>query len=212
MTELVWHELGDRFFETGLDRGVLYLEDGSGVAWNGLVSISENGNTTVDPIYLDGRKINDKVTVGDYSATLSAYTYPVEFERFDGVIEVSNGFSLAHQGLSRFGLSYRTRIGNELFPILGYKIHVLYNLLATISDVSFLSTSDSVSAIAFEWKISAIPVDIPDYEPTAHFVLDTTRAPSGLVTAVEDQLYGSSSANAKLPPLSYFLNLATMDW
>jgi len=213
MTVLVWDEVGSKKFEAALDRGVLYLEDCSGVVWNGLASISEKTSINVEPVYWDGRKFNDIVTLGEYSATLFAFTYPEEFQDYQGILDIANGFHLLDQRLKRFGLSYRTMIGDDVLSInKGYKIHVVYNLMALISDIDHDSLSDSVEAIKFEWELTSVPIDVAGYEPTSHFILDTTNAPSGLVTAVEGKLYGNLTVNASLPPLSYFLNLATQDW
>lgn len=212
MSILTWDDVGSRQFETGLDRGVLYLEDGSGVSWNGLVSVSEKTSTTAEALYFDGRKFNDVVVPGDYAAELSAFTYPDEFSRYEGVLEVGNGLSFYDQRLPRFGLSYRTKIGNDLDPEAGYKIHVIYNLIAIPSDIDYGSVSDTISPVTFKWNLTAVPTDEPGYEPTAHFMIDTTKAPSGLITAVEGKLYGNDFVDAFLPDLSYFLNISTQDW
>lgn len=49
MPGLVWDRVGDRTYESGLDRGVLYLPDGSAVPWNGLTSIVENFDRKLTP-------------------------------------------------------------------------------------------------------------------------------------------------------------------
>lgn len=213
MTALAWDVITDRKFEGGLDRGVLYLPDGSGIAWNGLVSLSEKTDIAIEPLYFDGRKFNDVVTLGDYSAELSAFTYPDEFSQFEGVVNVANGFSLNNQRLKRFGLSYRTKIGDAFQGLsAGYKIHVVYNLLATPSDNEYKTLGENVEPLTFKWTITSVPVDVAGYEPTAQFVLDTTVSPVGLVTAVEEALYGDGTTDARLFPMSYFINLATSDW
>jgi hypothetical protein len=213
MTALKWDEIGSRQFEAGVDRGVLYLADGTGVVWNGLVSVAEKTSVTIEPLYFDGRKFNDSVTLSDYSATITAFTYPDEFFEYEGLVDIGNGFGLFDQRLARFGISYRTKIGDDLVALTkGYKIHVVYNLIATPGDISHESLSDSPDAIQFQWDVTAVPVRVPGFEPTAHFVLDTIKSPAGLKAAIEGHLYGSSTVDANLPPLSYFLNLASMDW
>lgn len=213
MTQLTWQDLGDRKFEVGLDRGVLFLEDGSGIPWNGLVSVSEKTSITVKPLYFDGQKFNDNVVLGDYAATLSAFTYPDEFLEYEGILDAGNGISIYDQPLKRFGLSYRTKLGNDVDGIdAGYKIHVIYNLIAIPSAQDFNTISDDTSATLFTWDISAVPVDVAGYAPTAHFVLDTTLSPAGLISSAEGWLYGSSSVDSQLKPMSFFINLANMDW
>lgn len=212
MATLVWNQVGDRKYESGVDRGVLYLEDGSGIAWNGLISVNEKTAVTVEPLYLDGRKFNEKITLGEYAATLSAFTYPDEFAQFEGVEDIGNGISMYNQRLSRFGLSYRTKIGNDVDGLTaGYKIHVLYNLLAVPTDTIFDSLSVTPEAIAFQWELTSIPVDLSDYEPTAHLVIDSTKTPPDFIYQVEEILYGTVSTSPRLPSFSYLVNLALTD-
>lgn len=212
MSVLIWDNIGSRRFETGLDRGVLYLSDGSGVAWSGLVSVSEKTSTTTEALYFDGRKFNDVVGIGDYSAELSAFTYPNEFSEIAGIVEAGRGISFYDQRLSRFGLSYRTKLGNDLQgPDAGYQIHVIYNLIAVVSeDIGHDSISDSVTPITFKWDISAVPIEVPGFEPVSHIVIDTTKSPSDIVTDLEHKLYGTASTAPILPELSYILHLATV--
>lgn len=209
MSVLVWNQIGDRKFETGLDRGVLYLQDGSGVPWNGLISVVEKTAMTIEPLYLDGRKYAENIILGEYAATLSAFTYPDEFIEIEGIADVGNGVFMANQKPSRFGLSYRTKIGNDVDgPTSGYKIHILYNLLAVPSDQTFDSASDTPEAVAFQWELSSIPLNISDYHPSAHLIVDSTKTPPELVAEIEDLLYGTVSTNSRLPSMSYFINLA----
>src|SRR5689334_11158048 len=114
MSTLVWDGVGDRLYENGVTRGVLYKDDGVGVAWNGLISVEETSGDSVSPIHFDGVKFNDLVTLGDFEAKLKAYTYPDEFLPYEGVLEEQAGFFISNQPKSRFGLSYRTLIGSDI--------------------------------------------------------------------------------------------------
>lgn len=203
MTAIVWDEVGERRYETGVDRGVLYLTDDSGVPWNGLTSVTEKttGNSE-SPLYFDGVKYGEHLAIGDFSATLKAYTYPDEFLEFEGIIDVGNGLFVTGQMPKRFGLSYRTKIGNDLEGLdHGYKIHILYNLLATPSPKTFDAISDA-QVSEFSWEISAVPGEISGLRPTAHVILDTRFMDPLLISDIERTLYGDSGANPQLPRIS----------
>jgi hypothetical protein len=193
MTRLVWNKTGERKFEAGVDRGVLYLPDGSGVPWNGLIGVEEDlSNVESTPYYYDGVKYLDTRYPGDFSATLRAYTYPDEFLQFDGYADLAHGALLAHQPVyDRFSLSYRTHIGNDVDgPTHGYKIHILYNLVATPDNRSYPTLSRTVDPTDLSWKIAGVPEHVPGYRPTVHLVLDTTRLDPHLVADIEALLYG----------------------
>jgi len=175
MTTLVWDAVGDRVYETGVDRGVLYLSDGRGVPWNGLTAVEDRTTSTVTPLYWDGVKYNDLFVVGDFVGLLKAYTYPDEFMEFEGVQEVDNGLFVAGQTPKIFGLSYRTKIGNDLTSELGYKIHILSNLTAVPSTKAFKTISDTMAAVEFEWTLTAVPSHVPGYKPTSHLIFDTSK-------------------------------------
>lgn len=203
MTALVWDQVGTRFYETGVDRGVLYLPEGNGIPWSGLISVNEQaaGNEG-SPIYFDGVKIANILAYGDFAASLRAYTYPDEFLEFEGILEVGNGLFVANQKQRRFGLSYRTKIGNDVDGSdLGYKIHVLYNLLATPSQKNY-QTVPINNAIEFEWNITSIPGEVPGFLPTAHLIFDTRSMGPLLIADIESTLYGDELDNAFLPPIS----------
>ena len=210
MTALAWDGVGQRFFETGLDRGVLYLSDGSGVPWNGLTAVDEkvlNAKTT--PIYWDGVKIDDVISVGEFSATLKAITYPDEFLEYEGTVESTNGIFVTGQTPSLFGLSWRTKIGNDVSSLLGYKIHVAVNLSATWSQKSHGTQTDKPDMDEFEWTLNGIPSRVPGYEPTAHLIFDTSKSTPEFIAVVEEMLYGSVSTNAYLPSLGDLVSLAS---
>lgn len=207
MTKLMWDQIGERIYESGVDRGVLYLADGSGVPWNGLINVTETKTGGEgSPIYFDGVKVADHAIPGDFAATLKAYTYPDDFLEYEGVVESENGLFIANQQPRRFGLSYRTKIGNdEEGSGLGYKIHILYNLTAIPSQKSYQTDRDN-SAMEFEWSISAIPGETPGFRPTAHLILDTRHMNPLLLADIESTLYGTDFVNARLPPISTLVN------
>lgn len=205
MTVLQWDQIGDRVFESGVDRGVLYFPEGGGVAWNGIISVSESPNATVRPVYFDGVKSDDIVTPGDWAGTLNAYTYPEEFLRFEGVLEDQSGFWVADQPNLTFGLSYRTKVGDDVLGLdLGYKIHLLYNLTAIPSAKAYATLTVDPTPINFSWSLSSIPENIDGYRPTAHVIIDSRTMDPYLLQDVEDLLYGDEDGVPTLPPLKGF--------
>jgi hypothetical protein len=199
MSNIVWDQIEDKTYETGLDRGVLFFPDGGAVAWNGLTSVDEINRTTSEPVYFDGVKFNDIVTLGDFAAVLRAYTYPDEFLQFEGIVEEQTGLYLADQPQNLFHLSYRTMIGTA--DDQGYKLHLLWNLTAIPAVVSHQTVSDSFSPIEFEWSITAIPESIPGYRPTAHVILDSRRIDPLLLQDIETILYGDPLDEDRVPTM-----------
>lgn len=205
MTLLVWDEPGTRVYENGLDRGVLYLSDGSGIPWNGLTSVVEKSQASKTSLYFDGMKFSDLVVLGAFSAVMKAYTYPSEFERLSGSSELQPGITLEDQPLGTFDLSYRTQVGNDVDGDTGHKIHIVYNLTAVPSDRSRQTMGDSVSLTEFEWDISGIPEEFDGFRPSAHIIIDTRTTDEELVEELEAFLYGTESEDALLPPLTEML-------
>jgi hypothetical protein len=202
MATLVWDQVGDRLYEIGVSKGVLYQDDGIGVPWNGLISVEESIDNEVEPVHFDGIKFNDIVTIGDFSAVLRAFTYPDEFDYYQGVMETQDGFFVTNQPLSKFGLSYRTEIGNDISGAdLGYKIHLLYNLTAIPSPITHQSLSEDIDPIEFEWTISAIPEEIENYRSTAHVIFDSRKLDPQLLIDLESILYGDDENEPHLPSL-----------
>ena len=212
MAVLTWDDPGTRVYESGVDRGVLYLPGGLGIAWNGLISVDEqvSGNSQ-DPLYYDGIKYSDVVVPGDFAASLKAYTYPDEFLPFEGTLEVNNGMFVTGQTQARFGLSYRTKVGTDESGDAGYKIHVLYNLLAVPAAKTHETISDSESPIEFEWNLTAIPSDTPGFKPTAHLIFDTRKMSSLLLDDIEQTLYGDDITAPNLPPINIFVTFIS-EW
>jgi hypothetical protein len=200
---IVWDKVGDRKYETGLDTGVLYLPDGSGVAWNGLTSVIEHFDKTTSPVYYDGMKINDLVTLGDFSATLKAVTYPDEFEELEGLYPMKQGIFVGDQMPQSFGLCYRNQLGNDVEgDVVGYKIHILYNVVAIPTDKTYATISQDPSLVEFEWDLVAVPEEVPGFRPTAHIVINSIDVDPLLLAELEEILYGGYSAEARLIPMA----------
>lgn len=208
MATLVWDKVGDRRYETGIDRGVLYLPGGGSVAWNGLVSIKENLGRDIKSYYMDGVKYLDHVVPGSYSANLQAYTYPEALDDFLGNTELVPGVITHDQRTKSFALSYRTRIANDIEGLdYGYRIHVVYNVQAFPNDFSVETLSESPDLQPIEWNLTSTPSVVFGAYPTSHISLNSLRIAPPLLSMLEGRLYGTSSADPSLPELIEFLNI-----
>lgn len=208
MTALQWDQVGDRRYETGIDRGVLYLPDGTVAPWNGLTGIDSGGSSESESLYLDGVKFLERYKPGDFQASLKAFTYPDEFNVCLGNVEVHEGLTYHDQTIETFGLSYRTLIGNDVEgTALGYKIHLLYNLIAIPDNSSYSSLNESVSPLEFSWTLKGIPKNILGYKPTVHISIDSTKTDAARMEDVEELLYGTDTDDPRLPDIDEFTYL-----
>ena len=209
MAVLVWGNIGERYYETGVDRGVLFPTTGDGVPWNGLVSVSEAPSGGEPRLYyFDGFKYLNLATAEEFAATIEAFSAPDEFDKCDGTASIHNGLFITQQKRESFGLSYRTRIGNDVDGTdHGYKIHLVYNALASPSSRANSTLNDSPSPITFSWGITTAPPPITGFKPSAHFVIDSRKTPRAVLGLIEGVLYGNSVANSRLPEVSELMEL-----
>lgn len=214
MAKLVWDQAGQKFFETGVSNGVLYVSDGqggylNGVAWNGLTSVAENpSGAEANPVYADNIKYLNIISAEEFGATIEAYTYPDEFMECDGSAQVVAGVNIGQQARKSFGISYRTRVGNDVAgDNLGYKIHVIYNCQAAPSGKTYSTVNESPEAITFSWEVTTTPVPVEGFRPTATVVFDSTKLDAEKMAAVENALYGDASSEAALPSIEELLAL-----
>lgn len=201
MTRIDWARIGDRYFEAGIDRGVLYVEGNTGVPWIGLVSFNQNqsGGEPMDR-YLDGIKISNRSSPEDFEGTLEAYTHPVEFERCDGTYRADNGLRITQQRRRYFHLAYRSKIGNDIGGLdRAYKIHLLYNLKAQPSDRGYHTLTDENEPLTLSWKITARSAVVSGYRPSAHYFIDSRDIPTELLGQLEDILYGTDLTEPSIP-------------
>ena len=191
MARLTWDAVGQRGYQIGVSNGVLYLKDGRVAVWNGLTRVEESADAELTSYYLDGVKFLENLAPGDFSAKLKAWTYPDELDEVTGIAHAADGLSYHEQPPRSFNLSYQTRIGNDQNPNVGYKIHLLYNLLAAPDETTFETISDETSPVEFGWSITGTPPRISGFRPTVHVSLDSTRVDPLVLQAVEDVLYGT---------------------
>lgn len=203
MAKLVWDQVGERFYETGTKKGVLYLQQNgaypAGVAWNGLTAVNESPEgAEANDIYADDIKYLTLRSAENFKATIEAYTYPEEFEECDGSRIITSGVTIGAQPRKSFGFSFVTTYGNDTeLDEYGYKIHLIYGATVSPSEKSYQTINDSPEAISFSWEVDTIPVPVTGYKPTAHIVINstkfTTTAQQNALKTFEDVLYGSSS-------------------
>lgn len=201
MPRLEWGVAGQRFYETGVDQGVLYVDSAPGVPWMGLIAVSENpSGGDPRPLYIDGVKYLNLSSAEEYEASITALSAPVEFAPCDGAVAIQNGLFATQQPRKSFGFSYRTQIGNDAEGSdFGQKLHVVYNALAAPPQRSSNTINDGVDPLRLTWSISTMAPSITGYRPTAHLVVDSRYADEAALSALEDILYGDASHNARLP-------------
>jgi hypothetical protein len=201
MTRIDWARAGERYFEAGIDRGVLYVNGNPGVPWVGLVNFNQtqSGGEPAER-YLDGIKISNRTSPEQFEGTLEAYTYPVEFERCDGTYRADNGLRITQQRRIAFHMTYRSKIGNDVAGLdKAYKIHIMYNLRAQPSDRGYRTLIDQNEPLVFSWKLTSRAVAILGHRPSAHFIVDSRDIPAELLVQLEDILYGTELTNPSIP-------------
>ena len=205
MTRVLWDQVGERLYETGVDCGVLYLPtDGvydTGFAWNGLTTVTESpSGAEATALYADNIKYLNLVSVEEFGATIEAYTYPDQFAECDGSATPFPGVAIGQQPRRQFGLAYRTRLGNDTEGNEhGYKLHLVYGATAAPSEKAYATINDSPEAVTFSWELWTVPVAYADGKPTASITIDSTKVDADALAALEDLLYGTIGTDPSLP-------------
>jgi hypothetical protein len=212
MTKLAWDKPGERTYETGVSKGVLYLQNNGiydeGVAWNGLTTLTESpSGAESNKQYADNMVYLNLLSVEQFGGTIEAFTYPDEWAECDGSAEPTPGVLVGQQSRRTFGLSYQTKVGNDMDPEAGYKIHLVYGALAAPSEKAYATVNDSPEAMGLSWDISTTPVEVPGtnpvtgkpYKPTASLVVDSTKVDATALATLQDAIYGTSGTDPRLP-------------
>lgn len=206
--KITWDAEGQHLYETGVDRGVLYVKGTNGyeagVAWNGLTAVTESpSGAEATALWADNIKYLNLISAEEFAAKIEAYTYPDEFMQCDGSAALKTGVYAGQQGRKLFGLTYRTKIGNDTDgQEHGYKIHLIYNCQASPSEKNYETVNDSPSAITFSWDINTTPVNVTGFKPTACITIDSTKVDAAKLAAFEQTLYGTGGTpgtDAALP-------------
>ncbi len=206
MSKLVWDQTGERLYETGVKKGVLYPQASNGiypkgVAWNGLTGVTESpSGAEATPLYADDIKYLNLMSTEELGGTIEAYTYPDEFAECDGSASIATGVYIGQQPRKAFGMSYVTTLGNDVESnAYGYKIHLIYGALAAPSEKAYSTINDSPEAITFSWDFSTTPVSVDGFKPTASIVIDSTKVDPIKLAALEKILYGDTEVEPRLP-------------
>lgn len=205
MAKLTWDAIGERFYETGVDHGVLYPQSAGtyplGVPWNGLTAVTESpSGAEATPQYADNIKYLNLVSAEEFGGTIEAFTYPDEFLECDGTASPSEGLAVGQQPRKPFGLSYRTLVGNDTEATdYGYKLHLIYGAMATPSEKAYATVNDTPEAITFSWELTTTSVPVEGYKPTATLTIDSTKVDATALESLEAILYGDESEEARLP-------------
>lgn len=206
MTKIIWDAVGQRFYESGVDHGVLYIPNNlgayiNGYAWNGLTAITESpSGAEASPQYADNIKYLNLISAEEFGGTIEAFTYPREFEQCDGTASPQAGVSIGQQSRKTFGLSYRTKVGNDIEgQDLSYKIHLVYGALAAPSEKARNTINDSPEAVAFSWEFTTTAVDVPGFKPSATLTIDKRYVDATAFAALETILYGAPGVDPRLP-------------
>lgn len=197
-TKLKWDQVGERSYETGVSKGVLYPQvNGAypkGVAWNGLTGVTESpSGAEASPLYADNIKYLNLLSAEEFGATVEAYTYPDEFAECNGEKSLAEGVTVGQQKRTPFGMSYQTKVGNDTDPEAGYKIHLIYGAQAAPSEKAYATVNDSPEAITFSWELTTTPVEVPNMKPTASITIDSTKVDATKLAALEEILYGKEA-------------------
>ena len=203
MSRITWDNAGERYYETGVKMGVLYPIQSNGkydkgVAWNGLTAVTESpSGAEATPLYADDIKYLNLMSNEEFGCTIEAYTFPDEFAECDGSAALVEGVMIGQQKRKTFGLCYRTSLGNDVDGAdHGYKLHLVYGCLAAPSEKAYATINDSPEAITFSWEVSTTPVAVAGFKPTSCITIDSTKADSGKLTALETILYGSDEGGS----------------
>ena len=211
MTALKWDQTGERLYETGVKKGVLYPqgENGTyplGVAWNGLTAVTESpSGAEATPLYADDIKYLSLLSTEEFAATVEAYMYPDEFKECNGELEIADGVTIGQQKRKAFGMCYRTVLGNDVDnDEYGYKLHIIYGALAAPSEKAYSTVNDSPEPTTMSWELSTTPVSVTGGKPTASITIDSTKADPAKLAALELILYGKDGnpgegSNPRLP-------------
>ena len=204
MAVLTWDQTGEKLYETGVQKGVLYPMDGAvygkGVAWNGLTAVNETpSGAESTKLYADDIKYLDIRSAEEFGATIEAYSSPEEFDACDGTAELADGVNIGQQNRKGFGFCYRSTIGNDTeYNNYGYKLHIIYGLTASPSERSYSTVNDSPEAATLSWEVSSTPVNVAGFKPTSIITINSKKINPEALKEIEDALYGTVEVEPKI--------------
>ena len=203
---MTWDNTGEKIWETGVDRGVLYKMNGStygaGVAWNGLTAVNESpSGAEENASYADNIKYASIFSKEEFGCTIEAFQSPEEFDECDGLASLATGVTIAQQSRKSFGFSYRTLIGSDVADAgdEGYIIHLVYGCKASPSEKNRETVNESPEPTGFSWEVTTTPINVTGHKPTAHLQINSKRVDADKLAAFEEILYGTGTTAARLP-------------
>jgi hypothetical protein len=211
MARVSWDRVGEKRYETGVDRGVLYLPNNlgnytEGFAWNGLTGVTESpSGAESNKQYANNTVYANLKSAEEFGGTIEAFTYPEEFEQCDGTYSPLPGVGIGQQARRTFGLSYRTRVGNDLLGTdFGYKLHLVYGGDAAPSERPYATINDSPEAATMSWEFTTTPIEVGtingvQLKPTSLVVIDSTKVDADALADLENLLYGTAGTDPSLP-------------
>ena len=215
MAKLIWDAVGEKFYEMGTKKGVLYpMSDTgtyeNGVAWNGLTAVTESPSGAEETkLYADDIKYASLRSAEEYGYTVEAYTYPDEWAPCDGSAEVAKGVTIGQQKRKGFGFSWVTTVGNDISDEVAQKLHIAWNSTASPSEKSYATINDNPDAITFSWECSTSPVNVKNHRPTSHMEIDLSKLKEKTVTAITEKLWGTESTDPTLLSPDDLIDLIT---
>lgn len=209
MARIVWDKVGERRFETGVDRGIIYPKVGAPAPWNGLTAVRETSEGgEIDSVYFEGVKRRVITASSDFTATVDAISSPEIFILAEGFKPLAPGLYADQQPRPQFGFSYRTLKGNDRVGIeMGYKLNLVYNCLADSSDRSYSTITNTVSTSSRSWTFYTVPPDSDIFKPTARLIIDSNNATPAKLVNLENVLYGTTSTSPRLPSMTEVISI-----
>lgn len=199
MARLQWNDTGNRWYDSGLSHGVLYVEDSYGVPWSGLISVNESpSGGEADSVYVDGVKVNSVSLTEEYAGTIEAYFSPKEFDVCDGAVAVRPGVMVREQNRVPFNLSYKTSKGNDLGPNKKHFLHFIYNAIVTPTERNYSSIEDLPEPLTLSWEFTTKPIEIPRANRSSHLKIDLSMLDSDATELLETIIYGSDELPARI--------------
>ena len=212
--KLLWDQIGERKYETGISKGVLYKDNYTkGFAWNGLTSVDESpSGAEPNKQYADNINYLTLISAESFGGTIEAFTYPDEFADCIGEKELALGVTIGQQIRESFGFSYQTIVGNDVKrEAYGYKIHLVYGCTAQPSSKTYETMNDSPEAITMSWEFTTTPIDVPGFQPSATVVIDSTITPADKLALIEDIIYGTAENEARMPTPTELITLLSTE-
>lgn len=205
---------GRHFFEIGVDRGMLAVDNDRAVQWKGLTSVESNANNGgLTSYYIDGLKRLMVQGAEELELSIAAFSAPSEFSSCEGLGTLVSGLYIGNQPRTPFNFSYRSLVGDERKGItLGYKIHIIYNAMVDNTGQGYQTIDGSMNPSQKSWAIKTKPMSVVHNGVRfvgSEIILDSTETDPAFLKAVEDVLYGVDGMEPRIPLPGEIIALAS---